>query len=242
MDDQHNGQDAVFHITHWKAGSMWVNGVLKFLARDRFVVVKNEWPYIEKETLRPGGVYSPIYLGKQKFLEQVGDLPHRRIIVIRDLRDTLVSWYFSLRYSHPTNGFVSDQRASLEAMSTEEALISLMEGRLDHMKGVQSSWLGDSGLLVRYEDLIADEFAAYARISQFCGFDVSEEALKRIIVFNSFEDRTGRKKGDEDLGSHRRKGIAGDWRNHFTERVTDAFKTRYGEHLVDTGYETSLDW
>ena len=47
---------------------------------------------------------------------------------------------------------------------------------------------------------------------------------------------------EEDVRCHERKGIAGDWRNHFTERVKLGFKHRFGDVLLATGYERDNDW
>ena len=67
--------------------------------------------------------------------------------------------------------------------------------------------------------------------------------LRHIVTRNAFERKAGgRSQGEEDARHHYRKGVAGDWRNHFTPRVTAAFKDRYGDLLVALGYETSLDW
>lgn len=243
MGDQQSGQDAIFHITHWKAGSMWVHGVFKHLAKDRLVKVKGDQPDLLREALRPGGVYSPVYISKPKFIDLVGDLPHKRFFVIRDLRDTLVSWYFSLRFSHPTGAFafVADQRHQLESVQTEEGLIGLIQGRLSHMAGIQKSWLDDE-LIIRYEDMLADEQAVFERICRHVGFNTPDEVRQRVVAFNNFENCTGRKPGEEDQASHRRKGVVGDWRNHFSDRVKDVFKEQFGEHMIATGYEKNLDW
>jgi hypothetical protein len=68
---------------------------------------------------------------------------------------------------------------------------------------------------------------------------VVEEAVRR----HAFEKKAGgRRPGTEDVRSHYRKGVLGDWVNHFTPRHRRAFKERYGELLVRLGYETDLDW
>jgi hypothetical protein len=36
--------------------------------------------------------------------------------------------------------------------------------------------------------------------------------------------------------------VAGDWRNHFTDRLARQFKDRFGELLVQTGYEPDGHW
>lgn len=241
MGEPGTDQSAIFHITHWKAGSQWVSGVLTRLLPDRHVPIKGLKPEVLEAALRPGGLYTPIYMNGRRFRKVVGTLPHRRVVVIRDLRDTLVSWYFSLRYSHPVNAFVSGQRSQFESMPAEEALASLVDGKLAQIADLQKSWADDEGL-VRYEELVADEQGAFRRIARHLGIDADDDVLQRVVAANSFESRTGRSRGEEDATSHRRKGIAGDWRNHFTARVKDVFKERYGQHLIEMGYETNLDW
>ena len=68
-------------------------------------------------------------------------------------------------------------------------------------------------------------------------------ALARILKRHSFIRNTnGRKQGQENVTHHYRKGVAGDWRNYFTPRVTKEFKQRYGDLLIELGYESSHDW
>ena len=72
--------------------------------------------------------------------------------------------------------------------------------------------------------------------------DVDSQRLHEIVAYNSFEAVTGRKRGQEDVTAHQRKGIVGDWCNHFSNRVKDEFKKRFGEVLITTGYEPDLNW
>lgn len=46
----------------------------------------------------------------------------------------------------------------------------------------------------------------------------------------------GRKRGEEDQGSHYRRGVAGDWRNHLTPRHLAAFRERFGDLTERLGY------
>ena len=95
---------------------------------------------------------------------------------------------------------------------------------------------------MKYEELIADENAGFQKIIDFCEIEVSKEHLGEIIARNSFQARSGRPQGSEDVSSHYRKGIAGDWRNHFTDRITREFKERFGKTLIRFGYEKDLNW
>jgi hypothetical protein len=232
----------IFHITHWKAGSIWVQAVLRHIAPERYVRPKPRHGHLIDEPIRRDGIYTPVYLGKKRFLELVGDVPHRRVVVIRDLRDTLVSWYFSIRYSHQANAFVAQQRAHIEGMEKDEALEFLAGDLLVPMVEMQVSWLGGDDLIVRYEEMVADEGAAFQRIFAHLHLEVAERRRQRVVDAYSFQRATGRAPGQEEVGHHLRKGVPGDWRNHFSPRLMRLFKERYGQVLMQTGYESSVEW
>lgn len=52
----------------------------------------------------------------------------------------------------------------------------------------------------------------------------------------------GRAAGVEDQASHFRKGLPGDWQNHFTPKVEQEFKSRFDGLLKKLGYEKNEDW
>jgi hypothetical protein len=67
--------------------------------------------------------------------------------------------------------------------------------------------------------------------------------LLGIIHRNRFAAKAGgRGPGKEDSNSHYRKGVSGDWRNHFTTKIEQEFKARYGELLIQLGYEEDRHW
>ncbi|MDJ0660402.1 MAG: sulfotransferase domain-containing protein [Crocosphaera sp.] len=64
-----------------------------------------------------------------------------------------------------------------------------------------------------------------------------------IIYENRFQKKTkGRTIGEEDVKSHYRKGVAGDWKNHFNEDHINFFKDKYGQLLINLGYEKDENW
>jgi hypothetical protein len=64
------------------------------------------------------------------------------------------------------------------------------------------------------------------------------EILLGAVYGNRFEAQSGgRRAGAEDTGSHYRKGVAGDWVNHFTPAVSAAFEERFGGMLDQLGYD-----
>lgn len=97
-------------------------------------------------------------------------------------------------------------------------------------------------LALRYEDLIVDTPAQLARISEHLGLGLAPETLSDIAARHSFKARTGREPGTEDPRGHVRKGIAGDWKNHYTRAAGEAFQSFAGEALVELGYEPDARW
>lgn len=247
----HSAEPTVFHFTHWKAGSQWVRGVLADACPGRVVDALPKNKQVLHQPLKRGAIYSPVYMKHQDFeaSEASRSAPAVRLLVIRDLRDALVSWYYSLKVSHVDipGTRIAHLRNALRSRSTEEGLVYLIEGEgdfpglLDHAL-IQLSWLGCCDLLVRYEELLQDETAQFDRILRRCGIKLDPGRLEQIVRDRSFESASGRDRGEECVGSHHRKGVRGDWRNHFTPTIERAFKERFADTLVQTGYEQSASW
>jgi hypothetical protein len=69
------------------------------------------------------------------------------------------------------------------------------------------------------------------------------ERLLGIIWENDFASKSGgRRPGEEDRASHYRKGVSGDWRNHFREEHIQYFKEHYNSMLLKLGYEDDPNW
>jgi hypothetical protein len=103
--------------------------------------------------------------------------------------------------------------------------------------------LGDNYAEVRYEDLLQRPEEEVGRILRFLGADDGEETVRRCVESASFEAWTqGRQRGHEDSAAFLRKGVAGDWKNVFTERDKRVFKEAAGELLIQLGYEKDNNW
>ena len=77
-----------------------------------------------------------------------------------------------------------------------------------------------------------------ARLLRFLGAAADEGSVGRCVGAASFERLSkGRARGDEDPSSFFRKGVAGDWRNTFTEQDRRVFEQAAGDLLARLGYE-----
>jgi len=270
----------VFHITHWKAGSQWVAEILKYCAPERFVHREFNGVNFSTKPLRPGSIYGTIYSPRQDFerittlklspwqftsdffrhptrvvnnwlIYNVQTNPIIRFVIIRDIRDTLISLYFSAKHSHILlTDSMSLKRKKFNELNEEDGILMSMtddsilaNASMKKIADIQQSWAHDTSVLyLRYEDILGNEFRFFENLIDYCKITISHEHLHEIVKNNVFEVVTGRKQGQEDVNAHLRKGVAGDWCNHFTDRIKDEFKKRYGQVLIDTGYEKDLNW
>lgn len=242
--DQWHDVPAVLHITHWKAGSQWIHRILDHCLPERMVKPMEAYGHLLAGPIRRSMIYPTVYATREQLEQLSFPCPVRRFVVIRDLRDALVSMYFSLKVSHGDKAaIVKSQRAVLQTVGQEDGLIHLIEANKPSAAIIRS-WVGGDDPLLRYEDLLAnDEQLLMPVLLDHCRLPISRQRLAASIRAHRFEQLArGRQRGQEDVAAHVRKGIAGDWRNHFTERVKDEFKKHFGDMLIAAGYEKDDRW
>jgi len=175
------------------------------------------------------------------------------VLMIRDPRDQAVSrMYHVLRDKNEAG------HEFMMQLDPDEALMYSINGTPGKMIGVVQSleftrrWL-ESELhksVVKYEHLQAHPVRILHDVLSESGLEVSDQLVEAIIYRNNFERlsrgrkfwQNGRKQGEADSTSHFRKGIVGDWRNHFSEIHINRFKELAGETLIELGYESGYDW
>ncbi|WP_234571952.1 sulfotransferase domain-containing protein [Rhodohalobacter sp. 614A] len=70
----------------------------------------------------------------------------------------------------------------------------------------------------------------------------AERLLGHIFQKRFSKLSKGRDRGQEDTKSHYRKGISGDWVNHFSQEHIRFFKEEYNDLLIKLGYEKTSAW
>lgn len=197
------------------------------------------------EPILPGRVYPTVYVTREQFESVTLPQPWKRFVIIRDLRDTLVSVYFSVKFSHQAIAEeIVKWRAVLDSVNEEDGLLYMLDEWLPRCAVIQTSWLGSEEPILKYEELLSNDLEILEdTLLRKCQLPVTSAAFREIVISNQFEKLTsGRQRGVEDQWSHERKGVSGDWKNHFTNRIKEEFKKKFGQLLVDTGYETDLSW
>lgn len=253
--DSEHATRRVFLLTWHKCGSQWIrdlfthhlilhhtgfsNSAMTIRAGDQ-----EFWPELAEKRFT-GPVYTASYADWVRN-RRPGD---RGIVVLRDPRDMIVSWYFSLAYSHVETKRVSELRDDFLRLTPADRLfaqVALFVPRLPSFK----SWLPmgwgacekEGVYVTSYERFVADTEAEMKAIVDFLGWRFPSDVLARSVDDLSFERRSGRERGTADPFSHYRKGIPGDWANHFTFAAGYAFEAACTRLLAESGYDPDPKW
>ncbi|MEQ8700860.1 MAG: FkbM family methyltransferase [Bauldia litoralis] len=154
----------------------------------------------------------------------------KAIRVVRDPRQVLVSDYFHHKGDHSTEsplGWVWDtlkrDKPILLKLPKEEGLLY----ELDHItkEVIEEEILGpfddERILTLKLEDFAAAPRLHLVRISEF--LEIAD--IAGIDLSKTFANRN-----------------SGYWGDHFTPKLKAVFKERYGQALIDLGYERDMDW
>ena len=175
------------------------------------------------------------------------------VVVWRDGRDVMVSLYHHMVLGHEKR---SQARAGRFANALgikdpedvtgnlprfiECAMTAPIFPRFTWPQFVET-WHGRKGVVeTRYEDLLADPAKELHRLADELGREVRDPArIDKAVEDNSFQRQSGRAAGTEARRSFMRKGIAGDWKNHFTDEACEIFDHHAGQALAALGYRDS---
>jgi hypothetical protein len=242
----HSGAANVYHCCVHKTASQWIRKILSDPVVHRYSGLKpyhyqsklyggrDSRPLKERVFVEPfptGTIISPLYISFENFEGIPKPEPYKAFFVQRDPRDILVSWYFSVRYSHTLSENIAQQRQALSAMSFDDGILYAMD-RL-HCSGhfqTLASWIdapkrNPNAVLVRFEDLIGPaRVEVFDALFKHCDIYMPRHVLDRLLTEYSFEALAGRKPGEENKEAHYRKGISGDWKNYLSDALIKRFE------------------
>lgn len=159
------------------------------------------------------------------------------IYVIRNPRDVLVSgFYFWNAYLH-----------TQKAESLEQYLHWFLQGLVpwgswfEHVRGWMSLRGRENFLVLSYEELQKDIRGSIQKICQFLGKSLDLKSLDLVVKYSSFQSMKENKMSNYSLLHHTyldpntlitRKGVSGDWKNHFTVAQAEVFDKVYQEKML----------
>ena len=245
--------DDLFIVTYPKSGTTWVQQIIKQIRNEGKKVgvkITDAIPWLERTGLiLPSGTRAVAMPSPRSFKSHTpyhmmpGGPPHsscaKYIYVARNPKDVAVSLYYHSRaikmfeYSGPWDHFFQ----------------LFMDGKVesglwfDHVLEWWKYKDDANVLFLKFEDMKKDLSGAVKTIANFIGVqELRHEEIVEQCTFDSmrlndavnYSWRTDRNAGEPPF---LRKGVIGDWRNHFTLKQSDKFDTLYAEKMKGTGLD-----
>jgi hypothetical protein len=248
----------IFHCCAHKTGSQWVRGILTDPVIFKYSGLKGYNP----EQTPDGGVderklkykifnqpfpadtiVTPFYMNFGNFSSVPKPENYKSFFVIRDPRDLAVSYYYSIKYSHPVMANVGEMRCTLDKLLVSEGLVVVMEDLEDYgtFEAMRSWALGARHdprvLVVKYEDLTgATSFEVFRKLFSHCDIRIPERLLHDLLERHNFYRLKKSHPGGEKQISHYRKGKPGEWANYFNDGIETKFRGLTGDLTEMLGY------
>ncbi|MBZ3873715.1 Bile salt sulfotransferase [Sciurus carolinensis] len=175
----------------------------------------------------------PFHLFPKSFFTSMAKV----LYLMRNPKDVLVSSYY----------FWTTSNLTKKPESLERYFKCFIQGNVpygswfEHIRGWMSMRHRENVLLLSYEELQKDPRSTIEKICQFLGKKLKPEELDSVLKNSSFHVMKQNKmsnleKMPESFSSRHfsmaRKGICGDWKNHFTVAQDEAFNKLYQEKMA----------
>lgn len=222
-----------------KSGGTWMSQMLS--ATLEIPYPRNRLPLLSSQIIHG------CYLDVNKSIDTV--------VMWRDGRDTMVSFYYHLMFDKPNTSARFSQRvkAELNIKNVDDVEHNLpafirwaFEGGYPRYSWADfvNTWKDREGIVTTsYEKVTEDPMRELKRVMIHFGHtQFGDDRLQQIVDDFSFEKQSSRKRGEEDVKSFIRKGIVGDWKNAFNKEAREVFDSYAGSELIELGYETDRDW
>ncbi|XP_028985856.1 sulfotransferase family 2, cytosolic sulfotransferase 3 isoform X2 [Betta splendens] len=248
----------VLAVTYPKSGTIWMQEILPLVLNEgdltpiRTIPNWDRAPWLEETRLavvvdqlkspRALVTHLPYGLMPPSFHTSKA----KAIYVMRNPMDILVSSY----YFHQMAAFLEDPG------TFDEFMDKFLEGRVmfgkwtDHVKSWRGSDLGDRIMFITYEELVEDLPASVRRISAFTGKNLDEDTVQTIAKNCTFSSMKSNQMSnfslvpktymDHDKSPFFRKGVVGDWKNHFSSEQVSRFAAVIRKELEGASF--SLPW
>jgi Sulfotransferase domain len=242
----------ILPIAYHKAGSVMLDGILKRLCKfsgrpyvNIEQILFNEghiaWNFQQSiaACFSPTGIVNGVY---RSYLEAFETAPMdsvQRIFLIRDPRDVIVSYYFSLKTSH----FVPDQgetrtgilgaRATYECTPLNDAVMNLQfQHVFDNMTKIarQIERCTGSFVVFRYEDIIFQKKPWIGELAKLLRIELREAQIDAVMREFDIVPK------EENVTQHIRRVTPGDYRDKLSKEALDFIMSRQQELFRLLGY------
>ncbi|XP_065606274.1 sulfotransferase 2B1-like [Cyrtonyx montezumae] len=250
--------DDVFNITYPKSGTVWMTEILSLIhsrgqpSWSQTVLNSDRMPWfstrlgLEAALSYPSPRLLTCHLPRHIFPKSFSHSTAKVIYTLRDPRDVVVSYFY---FCQMCNSYE-------DPVSFEQFLRDFLNGDLphgswfEHVRGWMQMKDRENFFFITYEELKQDLQGSVRRLCHFLGQDLDDDAISSVVRNASF---TAMRQNpmcssillpadimDQTKGQFLRKGICGDWKNHFTVAQSETFNRIYQERMQ--GLNMAFPW
>ncbi|HEY5623540.1 MAG TPA: sulfotransferase domain-containing protein [Gammaproteobacteria bacterium] len=238
----------IFIASYPKSGTTWVQYMAYLLKSDGRALPPGEMlgdaiPHLEEVGRETAERVPKPRILKTHFTSDMtpAHAEARYVVVVRNPFDCAVSFY------HHTRGFV--KHYDFAEGTFDDFFECFIVGAVDsgdyfeHLGSWYRRRLDSNVLLLIYEEMKLDPFAAVTALSRFLGLprDADEKFLAGIVAESSFSRMSGNQERwssarPADMPAFVRKGVVGDWNNYFTPEQAGRLAKRFDSAAKRYGY------
>ena len=168
--------------------------------------------------------------------------PARYVYVARNPKDVLVSYYYhcltwkSMQFTGTWDQFYAMYMNSKIPFGSW----------FDHVLEWWEHKDAENILFLKYEDMKKDLRGTVEAIAKFIGYDLSQDVISSIVTDSTFDNMQKNPTANYSWWDDRRtpefvpflrKGMVGDWRNHFTPQQSEEFDALYSKRMKGSGLD-----
>ncbi|XP_053546629.1 sulfotransferase 2B1 [Bombina bombina] len=240
--------DDVFIVTFPKSGTNWMMEILSLIrsngdptwCHDLPIWERIPWLEARDSKILIDSMSSPRFFSShlpiQFFPKSFFTSKAKVIYTARNPKDVLVSLYHFAQMAYVIK----------TPCSLDEFVEDFLQGRVpfgswfDHIKGWLQMKDNSNFLFISYEELKQDHKATVLKICNFLGKVLDNEAIDMVVEHSSFNSMKQNKMSNQSEApdfimnkkyNFMRKGIRGDWRNHFTDSQQEYIDRIYQEKM-----------
>lgn len=241
----------VFVVTYPKSGTIWMQNIMKYIYMDGDLQTEEckpsyfevPWLEVSHDKLNTDDRPSPrlfvTHLPYQLLPKAMKNKKTKVIYLYRNPKDVAVSYYHFHKFANyletPEN-FGAFLQTFLNGQVDYDCWFDHVRNWYDHRHEFNI-------MFQSYEEMIKDLRAVILKFINFLGRSLDNKNVDIIVERSTFKnmklcpksnyENAGFPQFDNSVAGFMRKGIVGDWKNHFTVAENEMFNTIFQEKMKD---------